>query len=123
MLNTTHTSCKDIASQWLAAFNEQELEKLLSLYHDDAVHYSPKLRTQKPETNGLIQGKAALWDWWKPAFERLQPLHYELKFLTANNERVFMEYTRTVLEEEPLQVAEVLDIEHGLIVASRVYHG
>ena len=123
MLNTTHTSCQDIASQWLAAFNEQELEKLLSLYHDDAIHYSPKLRIQNPETNGLIQGKSALRDWWKPAFERLQPLHYELKFLTANNERVFMEYTRTVSDEQPLQVAEVLDIEHGLIVASRVYHG
>ena len=44
-------------------------------------------------------------------------------FRTANDERVFMEYIRHVENEPDMLVAEVLEINNGLIVASRVYHG
>ena len=113
---------EQIAQQWFAAFNEHDLEKLLALYDDNAKHYSPKLKIRQPETDGWIIGKAALRTWWADAFKRLPTLHYELNKLTANNERVFMEYTRQVDGEEDMLVAEVLEIEER-IVESRVYHG
>ena len=112
-----------IAKKWLAAFNEHDLEKLLSLYDENAEHYSPKLKVRKPETNGLVVGKAAMRDWWRDAFERLPSLVYQEETITANEERVFMEYTRIVPGEENMKVAEVLEIKNNLIVASRVYHG
>jgi hypothetical protein len=34
-----------------------------------------------------------------------------------------MEYIRKVKGEEDMLIAEVLEIQNGLIVASRVYHG
>ncbi|MCW3462515.1 nuclear transport factor 2 family protein [Chitinophaga nivalis] len=114
---------EQIATRWFAAFNEHDLEKLLSLYHDEAVHYSPKLKIRLPETNGLVRGKQALRDWWKDAFDRLPTLHYEVTTLTANNDRVFMEYIRQVGTEPDMLVAEVLEIKDGSITASRVYHG
>jgi hypothetical protein len=43
--------------------------------------------------------------------------------LTANDQRVFMEYVRHVEGEPDLRVGEVLEVEDGIIVASRVYHG
>ena len=112
-----------IAIKWLDAFNTKKLENLLELYDDYAEHFSPKLKIRKPETNGLVTGKAALRDWWQDAFNRLPTLHYAVKSLTANDTRVFMEYTRTVEGEEDMTVAEVLDIKDGRIIASRVYHG
>ena len=112
-----------IASNWLAAFNEHNLEKLLALYADDAIHYSPKLKVRHPETKGLIKGKENLRSWWKDAFDRLPTLQYEATSLTANQERVFMEYTRKVAGDEDMFVAEVLEIKNNLIVSSRVYHG
>ncbi len=112
-----------IAQKWFEAFNEHDLEKLLKLYHYDAKHYSPKLKIRQPETNGLVQGKAQLRNWWKEAFERLPTLHYDVKTLTANTDRVFMEYIRKVNGEEDMCVAEVLEIKDDLITASRVYHG
>ena len=115
---TTH----EIANNWLKAFNEHDLEKLLSLYDDNAEHFSPKLKLRKPETNGIIKGKSEMRKWWKDAFDRLPDLSYHEKTITANNERVFMEYTRIVSGEESMVVAEVLEIKNGLIVASRVYH-
>lgn len=72
---------------------------------------------------GMVKGRAALHDWWQDAFERLPELHYEPTTLTANENRVFMEYVRKVPGEEDMLVAEVLEIKDGLIVASRVYHG
>lgn len=112
-----------IAQQWFAAFNEQNLEKLLALYDDNAQHYSPKLKIRQPETNGLVTGKAALRAWWRDAFDRLPTLRYHPTTLTANDDRVFMEYIRHVEHEPDMLIAEVLEIKDGLIVASRVYHG
>ena len=114
---------KDIANLWFKAFNEHRLEDLLSLYDDEAEHFSPKLKTREPETQGLIKGKNALRIWWNDCFERLPTLQYEVKKLTADSEQVFMEYTRKVSGEEDLQVGEVLEIKNGKIVFSRVYHG
>ena len=112
-----------IAKKWLQAFNEHNLEDLLVLYDEHAEHFSPKLKIRKPETNGVIKGKAAMRNWWQDAFERLPQLSYQEKTITANQERVFMEYIRIVPGENELNVAEVLEIKDGLIVASRVYHG
>ncbi|MFY7811405.1 MAG: nuclear transport factor 2 family protein [Flavobacterium sp.] len=114
---------EQIAMKWFDAFNTKRLDNLLSLYDDEARHYSPKLKISKPETEGLIIGKSALYDWWQDAFERLPSLHYQPTSFTANSNRVFMEYTRRVEGENDLQVAEVLEIKEGKIVFSRVYHG
>ena len=114
---------KSIAKLWFEAFNNHDLENLLSLYDENAEHFSPKLKIREPETNGLIKGKVALREWWKDCFERLPTLKYEVKKLTADEEQVFMEYTRKVEGENDLQVGEVLEIKGGKIVFSRVYHG
>jgi ketosteroid isomerase-like protein len=112
-----------IAREWLRAFNSKDLDALLALYADDAVHTSPKLRARQPETKGEIRGKAALSAWWSDAFARLPSMHYEESAITADDERALLEYVRHVDGELPLRVAEVFDVQRGVIVASRVYHG
>lgn len=121
MSNADNT--RAIALRWFAAFNAHDLEALLALYAEDAQHFSPKLKVRRPETNGMVTGKAALRDWWRDAFERLPSLRYEVLKLTADDEQVFMEYIRHVDDDEDLRVGEVLEVRNGIIVASRVYHG
>lgn len=117
------TDLKLIATKWFAAFNAYDLEALLSLYHDNAQHYSPKLKLRMPDTKGLVTGKTALRAWWQDAFDRLPSLTYSVTSLTADDTRVFMEYVRRVDNEADILVAEVLEVTNGLITASRVYHG
>lgn len=112
-----------IAHAWFEAFNAHNLEKLLSLYDDDAMHFSPKLKIKHPETNGFVSGKEALRTWWQAAFDTIPTLHYKVTSLTANHDRVFMEYIRMVTGENDMLVAEVLEIKENKIIASRVYHG
>ncbi|ESU29649.1 hypothetical protein FLJC2902T_01210 [Flavobacterium limnosediminis JC2902] len=114
---------QSIAFRWFEAFNTKQLEKLLALYDDEAQHFSPKLKIRQPETKGLVVGKEAMRAWWQDAFDRLPSLHYKVTSLTANTDRIFMEYIRQVDGEEDVLVAEVLEVREGKIIASRVYHG
>lgn len=118
-MNSTNRA---IALAWFEAFNAKDLDKLLALYHDDAEHYSPKLKLRYPESNGLIKGKPALRSWWRDSFDRIPTLEYEMISLTANESRVFMEYIRHMDGEEDLRVGEVLEITADKIKSSRVYH-
>lgn len=119
----TPENLQTIAFKWFDAFNNHNLDQLLSLYDDNAEHYSPKLKVQQPETKGFISGKNQLRAWWQSAFDQLPSLQYKPSSFTANNDRIFMEYTRSVDNQEPLLVAEVLVVRDGKITASRVYHG
>ncbi|RYG50804.1 MAG: nuclear transport factor 2 family protein [Chitinophagaceae bacterium] len=112
-----------IANQWMLAFNAKDIESLLALYDDNAQHYSPKLKVREPETNGLIKGKTAMRQWWQGAFENMPTLFYKIISLTANEDRVFMEYVRELEGADDLLVAEVLEVSNGKITSSRVYHG
>jgi ketosteroid isomerase-like protein len=116
-------SLRDIATRWLDCFARHDLDGLLALYAEDAVHTSPKIRVRHPETGGVLRGKASLRAWWSDAFARLPGLGYDLIALTGDDDRVFMEYVRRAPGEPDMPVAEVLDVVDGAIVASRVYHG
>ncbi|MDP2345833.1 MAG: nuclear transport factor 2 family protein [Deltaproteobacteria bacterium] len=112
------------ARAWLERFNARDLEGLLDLYTDDAVHVSPKLRERQPETQGEIRGKAALSAWWKGSFERLPQLRYEERRIAADGDSVFLEYLRKVPGEPDLVVAELYVVdEGGKIARSHVFHG
>lgn len=113
----------DIAQKWIAAFNNKKLDDLLALYDEKAIHFSPKLKTRRPETNGFVIGRSQLRDWWLDAFERLPSLEYLALSYTANESRVFIEYLRRVEGEHEMNIAEVLEIKNNKIVSSRVYHG
>jgi len=112
-----------IAEAWLACFERRDLDGLLALYADDATHTSPKIRVRHPETGGLLRGKPAMRAWWQDSFDRLPSMRYVPTSLTADRDRVFMEYVRHVDGEPDMPIAEVLDVRDGLIVASRVFHG
>ncbi len=114
---------RSIAEQWLACFDRRDLDGLLALYADDATHTSPKIRVRHPETGGLLRGKASMRTWWQDSFDRLPSMRYLPTALTADGERVFMEYVRKVDGEADMPVAEVLEVRGGKIVASRVFHG
>ncbi len=116
-------STADLAQAWLDAFNAGDVDRLVALYADDCTHTSPKIRALHPETGGKLLGKAALHAWWTDAMQRLPGLRYEATAITAQADRVFLEYVRHAPEQPPMLVAEVFDVVSGRIVASRVYHG
>lgn len=112
-----------LARRWLRCFETKDVDALVVLYAENARHTSPKIQALRPETGGFVVGREALHGWWSDAFKRLPELRYVEKTLTADGSRVFIEYLRIVPGEPDLPVAEVLEVENGLIQLSRVYHG
>ncbi|SHF88146.1 SnoaL-like domain-containing protein [Flavobacterium segetis] len=119
----TPEKLQSIAFKWFDTFNNKELEKLLSLYDDEAVISNSQLKSLKPETNSFVSGKQALRQLWQDVFERFPSIHYKVKSVTANGDRVFMEYIISVENAEDMLIAEVLDIKEDKIIGSRVYRG
>ena len=122
MTNTSEANAK-LGRSWLAAFNAHDVPTLVALYAEDATHTSPKIRALHPQTGGKLVGRDALTIWWKDAIGRLPTLRYEELSVTANDDRVFLEYRRHAPDGPPYPVAEVFDVREGRIFASRVYHG
>lgn len=119
-MNAKRAYNEALAQQWIAAFNEHHIEHLLALYHEDAVHFSPRLLATQPETNGQISGHSAFRAWWQGAFDRMPDLSYSLKTLIANEDKVFLEYIRRTQGEPDLLVGELLEIAGDKIIRSRV---
>jgi hypothetical protein len=109
-----------IATNWFAAFNTQNIEDLLSLYDDNAEHFSPRLLKNHPETKGMIKGKTVMRDWWQGAFDKMPSLRYHPIEIREENDIVFLEYKRTVDGEAEQIVKEYLQINDGKIVFSKV---
>jgi ketosteroid isomerase-like protein len=114
---------RELAEHWLERFNARDLDGLLGLYAGDAVHHSPKLRAQRPESGGRIAGKDAMRAWWADAFERLPGLRYRRIALTADADRAVLEYSRELPNEAPMPIAEVFVCKGGQITESFVFHG
>lgn len=112
-----------VARRWILYFNNRDLDALLNLYSDDAAHHSPKLKARRPETGGVVRGKAALRDWYQDAFSRLPDLRYIEKHVTAGPGRVLLEYERVNPGEASYTVAEVYQVVNNKIKESFVYHG
>jgi limonene-1,2-epoxide hydrolase len=115
--------CLRIGEAWMRAFNAHDVGGLVALYAEDATHTSPKIRALHPETGGKLVGRAALHAWWTGSNARIPGLRYEATAFTANERRVVVEYRRFADGQATMPVAEVFEVEHGKIVASRVYHG
>src|SRR3989338_503778 len=112
-----------IAKSWIAAINNNDADALASLYEADAVHKSPNLRKQKPETLGIITGRDAIREWERRAFSTMPSLHYVLREVTTSGDRAWIDYIRTVDGQPPRNVAELLIVRKNLIIESRVYNG
>jgi hypothetical protein len=113
----------EIANLWFEAFNTRNINLLLSLYDDNAQHFSPKLLIALPHTQGFIKGKVAMHVWWQQAFDTIPGLHYQMITLITNPSHIFFEYIRQANDAADLRVGELLEVSEGLIVSSRVFHG
>ena len=117
---------ESLGRRWLACFESKDLETLVSLYAEDARHYSPRLRAARPETGGWIEGHAALRAWWADAFARIPQLSYEERSIRTGTDgtgtgSIVLEYLRHASGEPDVLVVESFAVRSGLIRESRVH--
>ena len=69
---------RNLASEWVDAWNAHDLERILSHYTDDFIMESPYALKRLPETGGVVKGKEAVRAYWKLGLELIPDLHFEL---------------------------------------------
>ncbi|HWV13869.1 MAG TPA: nuclear transport factor 2 family protein [Cellvibrio sp.] len=81
------------ANEWVTAWNQHDIERILSHYSDDVRVFSPLIVERMGLPEGYLQGKAALRDYWKPSFSLTPPLCFRLIdiFLGVNSVAILYE--------------------------------
>lgn len=72
----TTTDARAFATEWIAAWNSRDLDRILSHYDSDIVLLSPI--AQKLVGNGRVEGLAALRSYWGQALANAPNLHFDL---------------------------------------------
>jgi ketosteroid isomerase-like protein len=68
---------KRFAREWVAAWNEHDLDRVLSHYEDDFEMSSPVIITLLGKASGTLKGKNAIREYWAQALQRLPHLRFE----------------------------------------------
>ncbi|MDP3494586.1 MAG: nuclear transport factor 2 family protein [Hyphomonadaceae bacterium] len=90
------------AREWVKAWNDHDLEAILSHYAEDVVLHSPRIRMVTGQDVDSLTGKAALRAYWGAALERLRNLYFEIDSVMAGSDALTILYTN----ERSQQVAE-----------------
>jgi hypothetical protein len=76
MLNAAEAD--DLARHWIEAWNDHDLERILSHYADDVVFSSPFIQKMGMSPSGAIVGTQALLAYFKAALARYPTLTFRL---------------------------------------------
>jgi len=98
---------------WVEAWNARDLERVLTLYAEDAVMTSDRIPVMGFDSSGTVRGKDALRAYWGKALGLIPNLHFTVidVFVSPDSAVVFYE------NERGKRICEYLRVnEAGLIV-------
>jgi ketosteroid isomerase-like protein len=80
------------AEEWIAAWNERDLDRILSHYADNVVFRSPRIELITGDTTCVVRGIDALRAYWQQAFNRNPDLRFELERVYASKDAITIAY-------------------------------
>jgi hypothetical protein len=107
------------AEVWIAAWNAQDLEAVLSHYSDDIVFVSANSTRYTGDPSGRVEGKTALRDYWTKALA-VPGLAFTLRGVYAGPDGVAIRYFSSRTGAEAVEVAR-FDAD-GLVHESAAYY-
>lgn len=107
------------AAEWIAAWNDRDLARVLSHYTDDFEMSSPLITEIAGETSGCLRGKEKVRAYWQAALQRNPGLRFELLEVFAGANSMVLRYCRN--SGQP--AAEVLFFnEQGLVYRAAAHY-
>jgi steroid Delta-isomerase len=127
MTTNTDAEIRRIYERWHETVKARDLDGTLALYGESAVLETPlAMAIFKYKTNGILTGKAEIRPFLEAGLRRLQggsARWYRTGTFFANGRQLTWEYPRDTPEGDQVDLVEMMDIDHGLIVHHRVYWG
>lgn len=81
------------AREWVKAWNDHDLQAILAHYADDIVFHSPRIRMVTGQDVDVVNGKAALSDYWRQALAQARDLFFEIDQVMTGSDALTIVYT------------------------------
>jgi ketosteroid isomerase-like protein len=116
----SRNQARELAVEWIAAWNAHDLERILSHYSDDFEMSSPLIVEREGIASGTLKGKAAIRPYWQKGLDARPPLRFELQDVLVGVDTIAI-YYRSVTRNR--MVAEILRVNAGgsIVSAAAVY--
>jgi ketosteroid isomerase-like protein len=108
------------AQAWIEAWNQHDLEAILSHYAEDIVFISPAAAKITGDASGRVAGKAALAAYWGEALRRIPDLRFTLRSVLVGVNSVAIRYHSSRTHAEVVEV--VCFGADGLVVEASAYY-
>ena len=112
---------RELATEWVAAWNSHDLERIFRHYSDDFEMRSPLIAERGFSPTGVLRGKDAIRPYWSAGLATASPpIRFELLEVYAGVNTVAIRY-RSVGRR---LVTEILTLDdEGRIIAGSACHG
>ena len=101
----------EFAHEWIDSWNSHCLERILTHYAEDFRMSSPLIVARTGLAGGVLHGKAAVAQYWRPSLSMEPPLRFELLDVLVGVDRLTL-YYRNVGRR---MVAETLTFNEDLL--------
>lgn len=81
------------ARDWLAAWNDRDIERILSHYGEEIIFHSPRIARVLGNEATSVFGKKALRDYWTKAIAAAPQLFFELDDILVGSDALTILYT------------------------------
>ena len=95
------------AQEWVEAWNSHDLERILSHYDDEVRLVSPVALKLLKNGDGVVQGKAALREYFRRGLEAFPNLHFDLIDVLWGVETVVIYYGNKVRGNKTAEVMQL----------------
>lgn len=110
----------ELATEWIAAWNSHDLERILSHYTDDFEMRSPLIVERGFADGGALRGKAAIRPYWGAGLVASPPIRFELLGAYGGVNQVVIHY-KSVGRRFVVEVLELDDQRR--IIRGSACHG
>lgn len=83
------------ATEWIAAWNSHDLDRVLAHYANDFEMSSPYIVALVGEPSGTLVGKAAVATYWRKALSVFPDLHFDLVSVLVGTKSITLCYKGT----------------------------
>lgn len=120
------TFVKEHIHRWTKAWNDHNIKKVLSLYSENILFSSPKVKSVYPNnrTSATITNKKDLEEYFCLGLKKFPMLHFRPIDYFLKNHKVIFEYSATPDNKIQWSVIEKFEFDNDrLIEKSNVYYG
>ena len=82
----------EFAREWIEAWNSHDLDRILSHYTDDVEVSSPLVVQRLGNPDGVVKGKDAVREYWRPSMSLEPPLEFELLDVLVGVDQITLYY-------------------------------